>query len=72
MWRHLIQAIGNQIALLMAHIATLFATARNEVILFTDTPWADTPSPANTPLGSACWDTINKRAVRILMECILV
>ena len=22
--------------------------------------------------ASACWDTVNKRAVRILMECILV
>ena len=25
-----------------------------------------------TPLGSACWDTVFKRAVRILLECILV
>ena len=24
------------------------------------------------PLCSACWDTVNKRAVRILLECILV
>ena len=30
------------------------------------TPWA------GTPLISACWDTVNKRAVRILLECILV
>ena len=29
-------------------------------------PWAD------TPLRSACWDTVNKRAGRILLECILV
>ena len=29
-------------------------------------PWAD------TPLRSACWNTVNKRAVRILLECILV
>ena len=24
------------------------------------------------PPGSVCWDTVNKRAVRILLECILV
>ena len=30
-----------------------------------DTPWADTPP-------QALWDTVNKRAVRILLECILV
>ena len=24
------------------------------------------------PLPSGCWDTVNKRAVRILLECILV
>ena len=37
-----------------------------------DTPhWADTPR-ADTPLRSACWDTVNKRAVRILRECNLV
>ena len=24
------------------------------------------------PLHNACWDTVNKRAVRILLECILV
>ena len=35
------------------------------------TPWAGTP-PAGTLLGNACWDTVNKRAVRILLECILV
>ena len=29
-------------------------------------PWADTPLP------SACWDTVNKCAVRIPLECILV
>ena len=38
-------------------------------------PWAGTPSWAGTPPGqvhpnSACWDTVNKRAVRILLECI--
>ena len=27
-------------------------------------PWADTP-----PLCSACWDTVNKRAVRITLKC---
>ena len=32
-----------------------------------DTPWADTPA-----LRSACWDTVNNRAVRILLECNLV
>ena len=42
-----------------------------------DTPWADTPSEqtphrVDTPLRSACWDTVNKRAVRIPLECILV
>ena len=26
----------------------------------------------HTPLPSACWDTVNKRSVRILLECILV
>ena len=24
------------------------------------------------PLGNACWDTVNERVVRILLECILV
>ena len=43
----------------------------------TDTPQADTP-PAQCmlgythPLPSACWDMVNKRMVRILLECILV
>ena len=27
---------------------------------------------AGTPPNSACWDTVNKRRVRILLECILV
>ena len=39
-------------------------------------PWADTPSQtplqADTPLPSACWDTVNKRALHIPLECILV
>ena len=51
-------------------------------------PQADTPPPAqymlgytppcpvhagiHPPLRSACWDTVNKRAVRIPLECILV
>ena len=45
-------------------------------------PWADIPkadtAPGQTPprqtppLGSACWDTVNKRAVHILLECNLV
>ena len=30
-------------------------------------PWAGTPPP-----NSACWDMVNKRVVRILLECILV
>ena len=39
---------------------------------WTDTPW-HTPLPqADTPLHSACWDTVNKRAVRTPLECILV
>ena len=33
----------------------------------TDTPLASTPPPSNV-----CWDTVNKRAVRILLECNLV
>ena len=47
-----------------------------------DTPHAqtcwDTPTPAQCMLGytpllrRACWDTVNKRAVSILLECILV
>ena len=34
-------------------------------------PEADTPPgpEADTPLSSACWDTVTKRAVRILLEC---
>ena len=37
-------------------------------------PQADTPRHplADTPLPSACWDTVKKRAVRILLECIIV
>ena len=44
-------------------------------------PWADTPGshppgshppPGRHPLNSACWDMVNKRAVRIPLECILV
>ena len=31
----------------------------------------DTPH-GRPPLHSACWDTVNKRAVRIPLECILV
>ena len=54
--------------------------------LSADTPQADTPgqttplgrhpqadTPRQTPLlRSACWDMVNKRAVCILLECILV
>ena len=43
------------------------------------TPSRYTPTPCQVhllagthPLSSACWDTVNKRAVRIPMECILV
>ena len=46
-------------------------------------PWAGTPPRQVHPTGqvhpregthpiSVCWDTVNKRAVRILLECILV
>ena len=36
-------------------------------------PPAGTSPPAGTPpLRSACWDMVNKRAVRIPLECILV
>ena len=35
--------------------------------------WADTPSQGrHPPLCSACWDAVNKQAVRIPLECILV
>ena len=41
-----------------------------------DTPLADTPWEthllADTPPHSACWDMVNKQAVRIPPECILV
>ena len=37
-----------------------------------DTPQADTPLGRHPPLHSACWDTVNKRVVRIQLECILV
>ena len=37
------------------------------------TPWqVQSPLGRYTPPGNACWDTVNKRAVRILLECILV
>ena len=35
-------------------------------------PWAGTPPGRYTTLCSACWDTVNKRAVCIPLECILV
>ena len=43
-------------------------------------PGRYTHPPAGTPLpppgrytpSNACWDTVNKRAIRILLECILV
>ena len=35
-------------------------------------PLADTPLGRPPPLRSAYWDTANKRAVRILLDCILV
>ena len=41
----------------------------------TPPPWQTPPlqrPPGRPPLCSACWDTVNKRAVRILPECILV
>ena len=52
--------------------------------LWAGTPPAGTPPRAGTPPdryppplagtspSNACWDTVNKRAVRILLECILV
>ena len=36
------------------------------------TPWPDTPLARHPSLCSACWDTVNKRAVQILLECIHV
>ena len=35
-------------------------------------PQAGTTSQASTPPANACWDTVNKQAVRILLEYILV
>ena len=39
-------------------------------------PWADTPLPNacwdTHPPCSTCWDTVHKRTVRILLECIFV
>ena len=34
----------------------------------------DTPPPCgqNDRMRRACWDTVNKRVVRILLECILI
>ena len=38
-----------------------------------DTPGQITPALwAGTPLCSACWNMVNKWAVRILLECILI
>ena len=34
-------------------------------------PWAVPPKAGTPPDHSACWDTVNKRAVRIPLECIL-
>ena len=36
------------------------------------TPILPPQSEADIPLHSACWDTVNKRAVRIPLECFLV
>ena len=44
-------------------------TVLNEVILSRGGMSA-TPHRADIP--RACWDTVNKRAVRILLECIIV
>ena len=35
-------------------------------------PPGQTPPGQTHPLRSACWDTVHKRAVHILLECILV
>ena len=35
-------------------------------------PWAGTPPLGRYTPGNACWDTVNKRVGRILLECILV
>ena len=35
-------------------------------------PWVGTPRAGTPSPGNACWDTVNKWAVRILLECILV
>ena len=52
-------------------------TAPGQVHPWADTPpWAGTPpgryTPRQIPLTSACWDMVNKQAVHILLECILV
>ena len=36
-----------------------------------DTPWQERHPPAKETPHNACWDTVNKRAVSILLECIL-
>ena len=36
------------------------------------TPSAGTPPLARYTPSNACWDTVNKRAIHILLECILV
>ena len=43
-------------------------------ITLAGTPPAGTPHTpqVGAPPGNACWDTVNKRVVRILLECILV
>ena len=35
-------------------------------------PSGQTPPWTDTPLRSACWDTVNKQPVRIPLECIIV
>ena len=51
-------------------LGNLFYTCQS-VIPFTGACVCCYP-PGQTPMRSACWDTVNKRAVRILLECILV
>ena len=64
------------------HVSVILSTG--DTPPWADTPQADppgqTPLPGQTPPvhaeihppPSVCWDTVNKRAVRIPLECILV
>ena len=61
------RSCGNVIFL---HLSVSHSVHREEV---SATPPRQTPPGQTTPsLCSACWDMVNKRTVRILLECILV